>query len=86
MRNLLRLSVSAGEGGSWEVGGKRGEWAWGDLVRLGEETGNSGKTGLEVGGRVGGPVGGNLNTEFWNWGVKGEAAGRKGEAGSRMGM
>ena len=43
---------------------------------------------MEVGGRPaeGGAVGGNLNTEFWNWGVKGEAAGRKGEAGSRMGV
>ena len=52
-------------------------------------TGKSGNTGLETdtgAGGAGPAVGGNLNTEFWNWGVKGEAAGRNGEAGSRMGM
>ena len=56
------------------LGGETVEW-----------TGSSGNMGgTEVGAAE--TVGGNLNTEFWNWGVKGEAAGRKGEAGSRMGV
>ena len=61
---------------------------WGDLARLVGEavlwTGRSGnRGGAEAGVET---VGGNLNTELWNWGVKGEAGGRNGEAGSRMGV
>ena len=49
-----------------------------------EWTGRSGNIG--GGTEAAETEGGNLNTEFWNWGGKGEAAGRKGEAGSRMGV
>ena len=92
LRNLFLVSVSTA--GDWrreeevvvEVAGKKGDCGvWGDLtVFTGEEAGNSGN--IRPAGWPPPTVGGNLNTELWRPGVKGEAAGRKGEAGSRMGM
>ena len=89
LRNLFLVSVSTA--GDWirveealEVLGKNGDCGvWGDLF-TGDEAGNSGN--MRPPGWPPPTVGGNLNTELWRPGVKGEAAGRKGEAGSRMGM
>ena len=85
LRNLFLVSVSTA--GDWmmgvveveEVAGKKGDCGvCGDLL-TGDEAGKSGKIRPP-------PTAGNLNTELWRPGVKGEAAGRKGEEGSRMGM
>ena len=65
--------------------GKKGDCGvCGDLF-TGDEAGNSGNIRLPA-WWLPGVVGGNLNTEVWRCGVKGEAAGRNGEEGSRIGM